>query len=77
MTNHVHLLLTPTTPLSACSLMKGLGQRYVQNISRTYQRTVGIGVRPRFQRNPDKGLTFLRYLLTYITVFAIYNDLRK
>ena len=39
MTNHVHLLLTPTTPLSACSLMKGLGQRYVQNINRTYQRT--------------------------------------
>ena len=29
MTNHVHLLLTPTKPESAGLLMKGLGQRYV------------------------------------------------
>lgn len=39
MTNHVHVLLTPTTHLGAGSLMKGLGPRYVQNINRTYQRT--------------------------------------
>ncbi|MEX5544009.1 transposase [Pseudomonas pergaminensis] len=39
MTNHVHLLLTPTCFAGAGLLMKGLGQRYVQYINRTYQRT--------------------------------------
>ena len=39
MTNHVHLLLTPKASDSASLLMKHLGQRYVQYINRTYQRT--------------------------------------
>ena len=39
MTNHVHLLLTPAKAESAGLLMKHLGQRYVQYINRTYQRT--------------------------------------
>lgn len=39
MTNHVHLLLTPATARGASQMMKGLGQRYVQHINRTYQRT--------------------------------------
>lgn len=39
MTNHVHLLLTPHKPHSASLLMKHLGQRYVQYINRTYQRS--------------------------------------
>lgn len=39
MTNHVHLLLTPSNPTGASLLMKGLGQRYVQYVNRTYQRT--------------------------------------
>lgn len=39
MTNHVHLLLAPAKPKSAGMLMKGLGQRYVQYINRTYQRS--------------------------------------
>ncbi|MGB4076074.1 transposase [Pseudomonas sp.] len=39
MTNHVHLLLTPTKPESVSLLMKGLGQRYVQYINRTYRRS--------------------------------------
>lgn len=39
MTNHVHLLLTPEKPDSASLLMKHLGQRYVQYINRTYQRS--------------------------------------
>ncbi|MBM9614159.1 transposase [Desulfobulbus rhabdoformis] len=39
MTNHVHLLLTPQEATSAGLLMKRLGQRYVQYINRTYQRT--------------------------------------
>jgi putative transposase len=39
MTNHVHLLLTPERADSASLLMKHLGQRYVQHINRTYQRS--------------------------------------
>ena len=39
MTNHVHLLLTPAREDSASLLMKHLGQRYVQYINRTYQRS--------------------------------------
>jgi len=39
MTNHVHLLLTPTDTDSAGALMKRLGQRYVQYVNRTYQRS--------------------------------------
>lgn len=39
MTNHVHLLLTPCKENSAALLMKNLGQRYVQYINHTYQRS--------------------------------------
>ena len=39
MTNHVHLLLTPSKADSAGMLMKRLGQRYVQYINRTYRRS--------------------------------------
>lgn len=39
MTNHVHLLLTPSRADSVGLLMKGLGQRYVQYINRTYRRS--------------------------------------
>jgi putative transposase len=39
MTNHVHLLLTPQEKDSVSLLMKHLGQRYVQFINRTHQRT--------------------------------------
>ncbi len=39
MTNHAHLLLTPKKADSAGYLMKRLGQRYVQYVNRTYQRS--------------------------------------
>jgi putative transposase len=39
MTNHVHLLLTQVKAESVGLLMKGLGQRYVQYINRTYRRS--------------------------------------
>jgi len=39
MTNHVHLLVTPHEKNSAAQLMKHLGQRYVQYVNRTYQRS--------------------------------------
>lgn len=39
MTNHVHLLITGRRRESVGVLMKRLGQRYVQYINRTYQRS--------------------------------------
>ena len=39
MTNHVHLLLTPDYSDGPALLMKHLGQRYVQYVNRTYQRS--------------------------------------
>ena len=38
MTNHVHLLVTPSTHQSCAFLMRNLGQRYVQYFNRRYQR---------------------------------------
>jgi len=39
MTNHVHLLLTPSEPLAVPHLVISLGRRYVQYVNRTYRRT--------------------------------------
>lgn len=39
MTNHVHLLLTPESKDGPSLMMKHLGQRYVQYVNRSYQRT--------------------------------------
>ena len=39
MTNHIHLLITPATADGLGSLMRKLGQRFVQYINRTYTRS--------------------------------------
>lgn len=39
MTNHVHLLLTPTAARSIPQIIQGLGRDYVQPINRRYKRT--------------------------------------
>jgi len=39
MTNHVHLLLTPSTVQAVSQLVMSLGRRYVQYINKTYHRT--------------------------------------
>jgi putative transposase len=39
MTNHVHLLLTPSTATACALLMRNLGQRYVQYFNRRYERS--------------------------------------
>jgi putative transposase len=42
MTNHVHLLLTPSTQDGCGRLMKHVGQLYSQYVNRTYNRTGGL-----------------------------------
>ena len=39
MTNHVHLLLTPTDRIGVSRLMQSIGRRYVQYVNSTYHRT--------------------------------------
>jgi putative transposase len=39
MTNHVHLLLTPSTPTAISKVMQSVGRRYVQYVNYTYQRS--------------------------------------
>lgn len=39
MTNHVHMLLTPENADSCATLMRNLGQRYVQYVNRRYERS--------------------------------------
>ena len=39
MTNHVHLLLTPSSPDAISGLMRDLGQQYVQYFNRRHART--------------------------------------
>ncbi|HYL89399.1 MAG TPA: transposase [Burkholderiales bacterium] len=38
MTNHVHLLITPSSEGSCATLMRNLGQRYAQYFNRRYER---------------------------------------
>lgn len=42
MTNHVHLLLTPATPLGLPRLMQSLGRRYAQYANRSYRRSGSV-----------------------------------
>lgn len=42
MTNHVHLLVTPVTPVGCGFLMKHVNQLHSQYINRTYRRTGGL-----------------------------------
>jgi len=39
MTNHIHLLLTPCDEHACATLMRNLGQRYVQYFNRQYERS--------------------------------------
>jgi len=39
MTNHVHLLMTPSSAEAPADMMKSLGQRYVQYVNKRYTRT--------------------------------------
>jgi len=65
MTNHVHLLLTPTANGSPAKLMQLLGRRYVQYINRFYRRTGSLW-EGRYKSSLVQAETYLLACYRYI-----------
>jgi putative transposase len=74
MTNHVHLLLTPQNIDGASSLMKHLGQRYVQHVNRTYGRT-GTLWEGRFRSSLVDSETYLMRCYRYIELNPVRAEM--
>ena len=65
MTNHVHLLLTPSTERACTNLMRDLGQRYVQYFNRRYGR-VGTLWQGRYWANVVQSPRYVLGCYRYI-----------
>lgn len=77
MTNHVHLLVTPSAPEGLAKLMQSVGRRYVQYINRYYRRT-GTLWEGRFKSSAiqaeDYLLTCQRYIELNPVRAGMVND---
>lgn len=65
MTNHVHLLCTPGTPVATSQMMQALGRRYVQYFNRSYNRS-GTLWEGRFRSSLVQEETYLLQVYRYI-----------
>jgi putative transposase len=65
MTNHVHLLLTPSTEKGCANLMRDLGQRYVQYFNRRYGR-IGTLWQGRYWANVVESSRYVLGCYQYI-----------
>jgi len=65
MTNHVHLLVTPTKEYGISHMMQRLGQRYVTWVNRTYRRT-GTLWEGRYKSSLVQTETYLLTCMRYI-----------
>ncbi len=65
MTNHVHLLLTPTTPGAPARLMQSLGRRYVQYANRQYRRSGSLW-EGRYKSSVVQAEAYLLACMRYI-----------
>ena len=74
MTNHVHLLLTPGDKESVGQLMKLLGQRYVQYVNRTYQRS-GTLWEGRFRSCIAQEDNYLLHCMRYIELNPVRTEM--
>ncbi|MDD2468612.1 MAG: transposase [Desulfobulbus sp.] len=76
MTNHVHLLLTPKQATGIGLLMKRLGQRYVQYVNRSYQRS-GTLWEGRFRSCLTQEETYLLTCQRYIEMNPVRAGMVK
>ena len=65
MTNHVHLLVSSARGAASGEMMKGLGQRYVQYVNRTYRRS-GTLWEGRYRSCPTQAEDYLLACQRYI-----------
>jgi putative transposase len=65
MTNHIHLLLTPSDPQGPSRLMQFLGMRYVTHVNRIRSRTGSLW-EGRFRASPVETDAYLSRLYQYI-----------
>jgi putative transposase len=65
MTNHVHLLVTPSRPGAVSTLMQSLGRRYVQYVNHTYRRS-GTLWEGRFLASAVHAEAYLLKCMRYI-----------
>lgn len=65
MTNHVHLLLTPSIPGAPSKLMQSLGRRYVQYTNRFYHRTGSLW-EGRYKSRVVQAESYLLACMRYI-----------
>lgn len=65
MTNHVHLLVTPSSPQACALLMRRQGQRYVQYFNRRYGRS-GTLWEGRYRSSLIQSATYLMRTYRYI-----------
>lgn len=74
MTNHVHLLVSSPTSDGLGSLMKALGQRYVQYFNRTYRRS-GTLWEGRFRSSLIQEDGYLLSCMRYIDMNPVRADM--
>ena len=74
MTNHMHLLISSAEPQGAGALMKALGQRYVQYVNHTYQRS-GTLWEGRFRSCLTQEESYLLSCMRYIELNPVRTGL--
>ncbi len=74
MTNHVHLLLTPTQENSAAKMMQSIGRRYVQYINRYYKRTGSLW-EGRYKSSIVDAESYLLACMRYIELNPVRADM--
>lgn len=65
MTNHVHLLVTPSKPGAPSRLMQSVGRRYVQYVNRFYRRTGSLW-EGRYKSSLVQAESYLLACMRYI-----------
>lgn len=76
MTNHVHLLCTPSDTTGISKMMQSLGRQYVRYFNYTYQRT-GTLWEGRFKSCLVQDQSYLFHLYRYIELNPVRADMVK